>query len=245
MDRHPYPAPPSRWIGWRPSPAAAALMAIGAGVFLLGLLPGATPWIQHLALSPERALGPEPWQLLTSAFVHGDARSLVIDLIGIWFLGSAVEQQLGRRGLLASFFVGQGAGSIVAAAMGRVYAPGELMAGCAFGIAGLLAALAVACWSLPLSLFGAPPVRGRWVAILLVALTVGELLWRSQWVHLGGTLAGLGVTAAVVLIARAIGRRPTKKTPRTPGPGEWERLRLWRLRRKYRVISGGLDRRRA
>ena len=38
-----------------------------------------------------RALGPEPWQLATSALLHGNFAALLSVLVTFWFFASAVE----------------------------------------------------------------------------------------------------------------------------------------------------------
>src|SRR3954447_23475272 len=82
----------------RPSNVILGVLAVMTAVFLLVTLLKDPPWVlSHLALTPRRALGPEPWQLVTSAFVHLHLGSLLSTVIAFWFFGAPVEQRLGRR----------------------------------------------------------------------------------------------------------------------------------------------------
>lgn len=234
MDRTPYGvAPRSRFSGWRPTPGSAALMALVAGAWLLLFeVMGAPSWVGHLALVPERALGREPWQLGTSLFVHPDLRALLFNLLGIWFFGSMVEMRAGRRRMIGVFAAGQIGGALVAAALGCALSPSVPVAAYSLGTSALLGAITVLFWSTPLSVFGAPSLSGRMVAVVLIALGTLPLLWRGAWVELAGTLGALGTGALAAETGAVEGLRR-----------RWRRFRFWRIRRRYKVISGGRDRR--
>src|SRR5437868_6567177 len=85
----------------RPSRMILLLLAVMTGLYVLGMvLKGPPQVIVHLVLIPKRALGPEPWQLLTYAFVHLRLGSLIGTLISLWFFGAPIEAQLGRSRLI-------------------------------------------------------------------------------------------------------------------------------------------------
>jgi membrane associated rhomboid family serine protease len=48
-------------------------------------------------LSPERVLHGWVWQFLTYGFVHIDPRHIIFALIGLYFIGSAVQERIGSR----------------------------------------------------------------------------------------------------------------------------------------------------
>src|SRR5690349_14914376 len=88
-----------QWIGARPTAGATALLVLETAIFVVGsmLHAGQQEWIaRHLALTPVRALGPEPWQLVTVGLVHLHGLTLISSLIGIWVFATAVEQQATR-----------------------------------------------------------------------------------------------------------------------------------------------------
>lgn len=234
MDRQPHaPGGRARFRGWRPTPGSVALVGVAVFVFfVLVVVLGAPRWVGALLLVPEKALGPQPWRLLTAAFIHPDVRSLLFNGIGLWFFGSLIEDQIGRSRMFLTFFAGALSGSLVAALIGRFIAPGLPVLAYSFGTTGLLGAVALLNWSTPLRVFGAPPVRGRVVALVLIGLATVPLFIHSAWEELGGTLGALGL-GAVTVSAAAVDRARRR----------WERLRFWRIRRRYKVIPGGLDRR--
>ena len=211
-------------------------MAVEAAVyFLLMVVLRGPAWVGQLALVPAAAIGPRPWQLVTSAFIHTDLRALIFDLIGVWFIGSLIEQQLGRRRMLIALGASQLAGTLVAALLGRLIAPYEVMTGCALGITGLVATLGVLYWSVPMSMFGAPPIKGRWISLILIGIGVVQLLVRFDWVQLAGTFAAV-LAGAAAAQSKGIGQLQKRLK------NDLHRLRIWRLRRRYKVIPGGRDR---
>src|SRR5437763_1694575 len=114
----------AQWIGARPGPGAVTLLLVEIGAFLLYMFLDAPLWArEHLALIPALAIGPEPWQLVTNGLLHIHPLSILFDAIGIWFFASPIEQMIGKNRMLAVFAVGQLAGSVVAALVGRALAP--------------------------------------------------------------------------------------------------------------------------
>jgi len=223
----------SRWIGARPTPGAVALLVVEVGLFLLYALVGSPAFVgQHLAMEPRLALGREPWQLVTSGFVHLGFSAILFDAITLWIFGTAVEERIGRRRMWTVFGVAQLAGTVASALVGRALEPSMIVAGCAPGAIGLVAAFGECYREAPLSLFGAANMRGRTMALLMIGFSAVFLLWRLEWVGLAGTLVGAlaGWAAASDIGGRVQGYR--------------DRARLWRLRRRYKVIPGGRDQKR-
>jgi membrane associated rhomboid family serine protease len=223
----------SRWIGSRPSRGAVQLLVLQVGLFLLYCLIGSPAWMErHLGLVPRHALGREPWQLVTSGLVHFAFSAVLFDAITLWIFGTAVEERAGRRRMLTVFAVAQLAGSLAAALVGRAITPDIVISGCAAGAMGLVAAFGALYQDVPLSLFGAANMRGRTVALLMIGLSAAFMMWRFDWVALAGTTGGAlaGWAAASDIADRFI--------------HYGSRFRMWRLRRKYRVISGGRDQKR-
>ncbi|HEX5220491.1 MAG TPA: rhomboid family intramembrane serine protease, partial [Verrucomicrobiae bacterium] len=57
-----------------------------------------------LALTPLALLSGYVWQFLTFQFLHVDLWHLVGNLLGLWFIGRAVENMLGRKRFLIAYF---------------------------------------------------------------------------------------------------------------------------------------------
>jgi len=239
MSRVPRPTGAGRrFIGARPTTGTGSLLAAQVAAFLAYQLLGRPTWVdQHLALVPERAIGLEPWQLLTSNFVHlgGGAQALVSIIFGaitLWIFGGAVESAAGRGGLLRVWFGSHLVGALAAAAIGRAGGLPIVACGMEFSSLGLIAAFGAAFGNAPVSFFGVAQMRGRTVAYVLLGLfAVQMLLARDVIGIVGGALA-----AGAGLLAMRWKSGWTKKIPL------WrDQLRMWRLRRKYKVIQGGRE----
>jgi membrane associated rhomboid family serine protease len=92
--------------------------AFGEAAFALGLL------------QPDKVFHGQVWQLVTFAFMYSDPLAFILSLVGIYFIGSAVEDQVGSQRFYGLFF-----GSlIVAGALGAALSrTGVLAQGSAAG----------------------------------------------------------------------------------------------------------------
>ena len=225
----------SQWSGVRPARTILIILAVLAAVFVVDALLGRPAFVrEHLALRPRRALGPEPWQLFTSAFLHLQIGALLSTAITFWFFGSPVEQQLGRAGLLRVLLFGTFAGSVATAALGWVIAPNAVVAGAGPASTALLAAFGVAYSSQPLSIFGVQQMRASTLAIVFLAISGVLYLSNLDFLGLAGAAAGAGAGALTAMRGFDLGRKTTR----------WrEQFNRWRIRRRYKVLPGGRDRR--
>src|SRR5579871_5400679 len=115
-------APRSQWIGARATAGALAIAIalVASFVIFLSLREPMRLWVaQHLALVPRRALGREPWQIVTSGFLCIGLGRLLSSGIGVWIFGTAVEQRTGRARMLLTFFAAQILGMLAVAVAGR------------------------------------------------------------------------------------------------------------------------------
>jgi membrane associated rhomboid family serine protease len=185
-------------------------------------------WIEaHLALTPHLALGREPWQLATSAFVHVHGLRLISSLIGVWVFATAVEQQTPRKRMFWIFAGSQLAGALVIAALGRLLAPGMVFEGCSPAVFGLMAAFGVIYGPLQLSFFGIVQMKGRTMALLVIGTSLLIGLLHLDFVGVAGDLAGVAAGYAITTYGQ------------TGGASLVDRLRSWRIRRRYKVLTGG------
>jgi membrane associated rhomboid family serine protease len=88
-----------------------ALIVLNVGIFLVNLAQGGSLgrnggklFADGLLFGPAVANG-DWWRLITSAFLHGNLIHLALNMFVLWFVGSAVEEALGRGRFLALYFV--------------------------------------------------------------------------------------------------------------------------------------------
>ncbi|HLO94562.1 MAG TPA: rhomboid family intramembrane serine protease [Burkholderiaceae bacterium] len=76
-------------------PITKAFMLACVGFFCLFILvPEWKPW---LALWPISSGNFMPWQMVSYAFLHGDAMHLFFNMLGLWMFGSELELVFGQR----------------------------------------------------------------------------------------------------------------------------------------------------
>lgn len=152
--------------------------------------------IRALAFDPATAIT-RPWTFVTYMFVHADLLHLLANSLGLWMLGSAVEQRLGGdKFLLYYFFCGVGA-AIFALLLSRVAIVPPFV-GASGAVLGLAVALAILWPDAEMVLIPIPiPMKARTFAILLVGfnaiMALPFLRGNSNIAyeaHLGGALFG-------------------------------------------------------
>jgi membrane associated rhomboid family serine protease len=131
----------------------------------------------------------EPWRLVSCIFVHVGSVHLIVNLLGLWFLGRLAEELFGGWKLAAIFALSGIAGSFAS----WLASPAGISAGASGAIFGILGALLVeltwqrrrhrVAWS-----------RGIWGSLALVTVAqVGIGFFypvTDQWAHAGGLFTG-------------------------------------------------------
>lgn len=163
------------------------------------------------------AVGFYPWQVVTSAFMHGDIWHLVFNMYGLFLFGRGVEQTLGTRRFAILFGVSVLCASLLqlAVSTGTFLQTGVPIRtiGASGGLLGVVAACAILFPRDEIFIIPFPmPIQMRWLAIGYVALDVlgGFGVTQSNtahFAHLGGFAAG------VLLLQYWRGRLPIR--PRT------------------------------
>jgi membrane associated rhomboid family serine protease len=153
------------------------------------------------ALSPAGLAKGYVWQLFTFQFMHGGVWHLVGNIIVIYFFGGAVEETLGRKGMLrlylSSGFIGGIAQTIFMAAMPQIFGR-SVVVGASAGGFGLVAAFATMFpeREITLLLFFVLPValRARTLLWISIGLAVFGIIVPNTGLadaaHLGGIVAG-------------------------------------------------------
>lgn len=224
-------------MGLKPDRGVIAAMIGLAVVWLFFAVGGPVVqafYAEHLILTPRLGLGREPWQLLTSGFVHVRGADLVWTVVGLLFFGNPIEQQLGERAFWKVFVGGAIAGAIGAALLGRFLLPGVAIPVTMGSTTALLMAFGAAWRTQPVMAYGVAQMRASSLAWVFLGITVLMVLlsglpWRAVAVELAAVLAA--AAAGWFLTARGGGFGNMR--------GSFDRMRMWRLKRRYRVLSGG------
>ena len=148
------------------------LLIINIAIFIVMLLSNSfDTWTRtYFALNPKDVCKNwEIWQCVTYLFLHSTHYiwHILGNMIGLWFLGSALESIWGKRKFLKYYFVvGVGSGFITAIYMINFY-PNVSTIGASGSIYGLLVAYAILFPDRILYIYGLIPVKAKTIAIIL------------------------------------------------------------------------------
>lgn len=203
------------------------LLVMGtAAVFLLQALAGGR-WEVFLSLSAPGLLHGMLWQPITYMFLHANLGHLLMNMLGLVFLGSAVERGLGSRAFLALYFLSGILGGIGYVLINQSPYPCVGASGAVFGV---LAAFAALYPHQPVAFIFFPFVTFKaW--ILVLGYMAIELMYLIQGGAGGGGIAHsahfAGGLAGYVFVRVLTGRgglpfRGTlRRVPRRPDPPSW------------------------
>jgi len=189
------------------TPAVRLLMILNFAVYVIQLVVG-DALIAHFALWPLGRhyvpglgeVGFEPWQLFTSAFLHGGFAHIALNMYALLAFGSVVERAAGTRRFGWLYFASVlSAGLVqlvvVTAALDRGVMP---TIGASGGVFGVLLAFAVLFPHSRVMLLFPPIPMKAWVLVTGYALIelasgiLGSVQGVAHFAHLGGML-GAGV----------------------------------------------------
>jgi membrane associated rhomboid family serine protease len=165
--------------------------------------PGGRLFVDWVLFGPLVAQG-DWWRLITSAFLHGSLLHIAFNMYFLWFVGSAVEQALGRGRFLLLYFVSALAGSAGA----LVHTPDQPVVGASGALFGVLGAALVLERQRNYVLGGS--AAGLIVINLILGFTLSNI---SIGGHIGGLIAGVLCT----LVLSKFGR----------GNAAYSRVGLW------------------
>jgi membrane associated rhomboid family serine protease len=129
-------------------------------------------------LSPEHIRQGWLWQFVTYAFMYVDPMNFAMSLLGIYFLGSAVQQRIGNAGFYGLFF-----GSIILSAIAgfALSLTGVIAQGVALGSGAAANAILMVFYlfnrTAPIMLFPIPiQIPVKWIVLFTAAIEVAYLL---------------------------------------------------------------------
>jgi membrane associated rhomboid family serine protease len=189
-----------------------ALLAINIGVYVItaaqggGLnSPGGSLFLRWLLYGPAVANG-DWWRLFTSAFLHANLIHIAFNMYFLWFVGSAVEQALGRGRFILLYIVSALAGSAGA----LVWTPTSPTVGASGALFGLLGAALILERQRNYVLGGS--AMGLIVINLILSFAISGI---SIGGHVGGLIGGVLCT----LVFSRFGR----------GHAAYSRVGLWSI----------------
>jgi membrane associated rhomboid family serine protease len=211
------------------TPWVRSLLIANAVVHLLRLTVFTGPWvIDWFGLQPAQLLV-RWWTPLTYMFLHTGLPHLAVNMLMLFFFGSAVEERMGSR-TFGTFYLMCGLGGAVLS-LGMLFtAPGGVVIGASGAILGVALAFAIYWPDAPIFVFPIPfPIKAKWlVTFFVVANLVSALLGADTGVaylaHLGGLLFGFIYLKGEAMVLQR-GRDAMAQVPRSrrPPPNRPER----------------------
>ncbi len=135
----------------------------------------------------------EYWRLVTSGFLHDGLLHISVNMISLWFVGSALEPAIGRVNFLAVYFT-----SLLAGSFGALwFQPMTATVGASGAIFGIFGALIIVARNRGI------PIWQSGLGIVLVFNLVFSLSVRGISVgdHIGGLIGGLITGFLIVEVA--------------------------------------------
>jgi membrane associated rhomboid family serine protease len=182
---------------WSPTVALLVLLAVIYLIQWVMNLKGST-WIEtHLGLSLNGLRQGEYWQLFTFQFLHGSWLHLILNGIGLYSCGRAVQAILGGKRLLLLYFLSGTCGGLLQIITSLLLQqnPYTPVVGASAGISGLLAAFIMCQPDARLIVFPIPvPLRAWTLLWIVLAVSIFGTVFPFGGVahaaHLGGLLTG-------------------------------------------------------
>jgi membrane associated rhomboid family serine protease len=164
-----------------------------------------------------------PWQLVTTAFLHGGFGHLFFNMLGLWMFGMRIEQVMGSRRFALFYFACVIGASALQLLVTTLAVPTDHIpvlfrdvvptVGASGGVLGVLAAFGLLFPDEPIYLYFFVPVPAKWLVLGLAALDLyagvsGSAGGVANFAHLGGMATG------ALLVQYWRGRLPLRRRPR-------------------------------
>ena len=182
----------------------SSLILANVAIFIVQLVVGDTGWLrfalwplgEHTIADVPYTVGFEPWQLLTSAFLHSpdNLAHLLLNMYGLWAFGRVVERALGGARFfwlyLASILAGGVAQLVVTSFATDLYPT----IGASGGVFGVLLAFGMLFPHARVMLIIPPIPMKAWIMVIVYGLielvtgVTGTMQGVAHFAHLGGML---------------------------------------------------------
>jgi membrane associated rhomboid family serine protease len=175
------------------APVTRILIAINAAIFLLTIVqgpgnfsPGGSIYLKWILYGPSVAHG-DWWRLFTAMFLHASILHIGFNMAALYFIGTPVEQYLGKARYLGLYLVSGLAGSAGA----LIQSPNTPVLGASGAIFGILGAMLILEWQVTGRLAGQAMT---WIVInLVISFAIPGISWGG---HVGGLIGGILITLA-------------------------------------------------
>ena len=231
-------------IAWPPlTRGLKALLIVYASIFIATLFKGSLGFESFLTdklyLSWDGLIGGlYLWQPLTYQLLHADFFHALLNCLVLYGFGGELERRWSAKHFVF-FVILCGVGGAAAVVLDNLLSlwllgsPGGPVVGASGGISGVLAAYCLINWEKPISLMFIPgSFRAKWLFWFFLGLNL--MMWIvsfaapqvgpaiSYSAHIGGLLVGALIVSGYYKPDRLL-----------------DRLRLWRARRRLRLLRGG------
>lgn len=180
--------------------AVRNLIVVNAAIFVLLLLlrvlaPGASNLVIALgALTPEGIEHGFVWQFLTYGFLHLDPFNFVLSMLGVYFIGSAVEDQVGSRRFIELYL----SALVGAGILGFVLSLSGIAQGAALGSGPAANAILMVFYFLyrearVMPMFIPIPIPIKYIVIFTAAIEAAYFLLSHYSLFMAVQLLGLGM----------------------------------------------------
>lgn len=169
-------------------------MLIGANVVLyLGTVVTGDRLVLDYGMFGAAVASGEWFRLVTAPFLHAGLWHLGLNMLALWILGGLLEPLIGRWRFVAVYLASALSGAVASYAFGS---PVVISVGASGAVFGLLGATLVSLRRLNRDVSGV-------VVLLVINVGIGFVVPNIDWrAHLGGLLAGLVLSAAMLAVPR-------------------------------------------
>ena len=169
---------------------ANAIVFVGTYIFRISALYQWGAFTLHLAVAKAQL-----WRFVTYQYLHAGAWHIILNMLGLYFMGSLMEQRWGARKFLLLYTLFGAVGAMLYALLSAVgIVQGGVMIGASGAVLGLVGACAVAVPQVMVILFIFPvPIRTAAIILGVIYLlkTLGaEESRTADACHFGGLAAG-------------------------------------------------------
>ena len=185
----------ARQIGRRGTmvpPVTLGILVVSVGIYVLGV-GGLDDWLfRNGQLTPQLVRDGEWYRLLSSAFLHAGGLHIVFNMVALYFLGPAIEREVG-----SASFAGLYVASALLGSSAYVLLAGDIPAvGASGAVFGLFGAWLLSAWRRRHTALGRANLQsiGAILGInLLLPLARPGIAWQA---HVGGLVAGVLIALA-------------------------------------------------
>lgn len=145
--------------------------------------------IRFLAYNTESPIPLNFFTFITSIIVHTEFMHLLGNMLWLYFIGSILEDLIGKKHILWLFWGGGILGNILFASWAALSSTTGILLGASGGISAILLATAIFAPGYKIFLFGVIEVQLKWIAAIKIGY---DLIFLFAGFNAGGNMAHLG-----------------------------------------------------